>query len=203
MSSAPVTPRDQIIDDYVDFFVPYGKDKDGKLITCMEPLFPISAAKPDEEALKKPVWTRPPNWTQMHVVMPPDDPYDPNGNIEKDLEIDNFLDKIEEEFPGVSDLVGGIIENCEVLSTSNAVLVLHYLRLLKEKGVFKDKPTFTQIIAVCKMSFDYLEDENPYKSRKDVDEIFWTFFKALGYNLTVSKETFDSICKECNEECNK
>jgi hypothetical protein len=172
----------------------------------MEPLFPISAAKPDEKSMKKPkrpTWTRPPNWTQMHVVMPPDDPYDPNGNIEEDLEIDNFLDKMDEEFPGVSDLVGGIIENCETLSTSNAVLVLHYLRLLKEKGVFKDKPTFTQIFAVCKMSFDYLEDKNPYKSRKDVDEIFWTFFKALGYNLTVSKETFDSICKECNEECNK
>jgi hypothetical protein len=53
MSSAPVTPRDQNSNNYVDFFVPYGKDKDGNLITCMEPLFPISAAKPDEEALKK------------------------------------------------------------------------------------------------------------------------------------------------------
>lgn len=139
----------------------------------------------------------------MHVVMPSDGPYDPNGNIEKDLDIDNFLDKMEVEFPGVSDLVGSIIENFESLSTSNAVLVLHYLRLLKEKGEFKDKPTLEQIIAVCKMSFDYLEDENPYKSRQDVDVIFWKFFKALGYNLTVSKETFDSVYRECNEECNK
>jgi hypothetical protein len=89
------------------------------------------------------------------------------------------------------------------LSASNAVLVLHYLRLLKEKGVLKDKLTFTQIIAVCKMSFDYIEDENPYRNEKEVDKVFCTFFKELGYNLTVSKETFDSICKECNEECNK
>jgi hypothetical protein len=53
------------------------------------------------------------------------------------------------------------------------------------------------------MSFDYLEDENPYKSRQVVEVIFWKFFKALGYNLTVSKETFDSVYRECNEECNK
>lgn len=201
MSSAPVTPRGQIFIN--KFYVPYGTDKNDELITCMYPLFPNSATKPDEEALKKPVWTRPPNWTQMHVVMPPDDPYDPNGNIEKDLKIDNFLNKIEKEFPGVSQTVGNIIKRGQTLSTSNAVLVLHYLRLLKEKGVLKDKLTFTQIIAVCKMSFDYIEDENPYRNEKEVDKVFCTFFKALGYNLTVSKETFDSICKECNEECNK
>jgi hypothetical protein len=153
----------------------------------------------------------------MHVVMPPDGPSYPDGNLEKrDLNVDCILKKMEEKDPGTSEIVEQVICD-EDLSKANAVLVLHYLDVLKEKGAFEDKLTFEHIIAVCKLSFDFLEDwapeketlesivkgGGPDKKLEDVDEIFWTFFKALGYNLTVSKETFDSICKECNEECNK
>jgi hypothetical protein len=220
MSSAPVTPRDQISNDYVEFYVPYGTDKNGKLITCMYPLFPNSAAKPDEKALKKPkrpTWTRPANWEQMHVVMPDDGKEYPDGNLEKpDLKMDNVFKKMEEKYPGTSEIVERVICD-EDLSKTNAVMVLHYLDVLKEKGAFEDKLTFEHIIAVCKISFDFLEDwapeketlgsivkeGGPDKKLEDVDVIFWKFFKALGYNLTVSKETFDSVYRECNEECNK
>jgi hypothetical protein len=182
----------------------------------MEPFFPNSVKKPSKEDLKKPTWTRPVDYKQMVVVMPEDDGKHPlNGNLEyPDFNVDNVFKKMEETYPGTSQIVKQTINYKGLdMSKANAVLVLHYFNLLKEKGAFEGTLTFEHIIATCKLSFDFLEDwapeqetyerilekAGPEKKLEDVDEIFWKFFEALGYNLFVSTDTFNSILKECNE----
>jgi hypothetical protein len=211
-NSEPFTPPGQVIWSYD---TPHAQ-KDGKVILHMEPFFPNSVKKTSEEDLKKPTWTRPVDYKQMVVVMPEDDGKHPlNGNLEyPDFNVDNVFKKMEETYPGTSEIVKQTI-NCKGLemSKANAVLVLHYFNRLKKKGAFEGTLTFEQIIATCKLSFNFLEDwapeqktyerilekAGPEKKLKDVEEIFSKFLQALGYNLFVSTGTFNSILKECNE----
>ena len=210
-NSDPFTPPGQVMWSYD---TPYAIQKDGKVIREIKPLFPNSVKKPSKEDLEKPTWVRPEDFQEMLVVMPDDDgKYPMNDNLEKcDLNVDNVFKKLEEKYPGTSEIVEEIICD-EDFSKANAVLVLHYLNLLKEKGAFKDELTFEQIIAVCKLSFDFLEDWSPEKEDyerilkrggpdkklEDVDEIFWKFYKELGHNIYVSTDTFNSILEECKE----
>jgi hypothetical protein len=101
-----LTPPGRVMGEPDEEKPPYAKDKHGNLITCMYPRFPNSVAKPDEKAPKKtkrPTWTRPANWVQVHVVVPDDGKEYPDGNLEKpDLNVDNVFKKMEEKYPGTS-----------------------------------------------------------------------------------------------------
>lgn len=148
-----VTPKRQIYSSY--YLDPKGLDDDGVLCETIEPRFENS--REPENAVWKACGSK---WT------PPvdDENFCPVGNLEKNP-VTGVLKLLKKEFPK-ANCVEFLLRVQTHLSSSNAVLMLIYLRKLQEKGAFQNGLTFEHILALfmsaLAMNEDYDLENNEY-----------------------------------------